>query len=497
MNAMSLAECEETPSSAPEGHNLARDVVILVVGSFLTAVFSALVVFVIPRITSVEDFGYWRVFLLYSSYVGFFHLGLGEGALLAWAGRPMASLHDEIRPSLVFLIGQHLLLLVPACIAAAFLFPPRMRFVAVAVLAFALLQNVEIILQCALQAARRFVPVAVATAVPTGLFLILACIVLLWRKPDDRVLIVCYVVGWLLVTGYLWSRVHPFAARSTISPWTIGKRYIAIGWPITLANTAFGLVQSSDRFVLSSAVSIYDFAQYSLAASTMMVPVTLIAAIARVFFPHLAATERHRHPEVYGQASSVMVLAWSVLLPYYFIVDWFVYHFLQAYVPILPVAGILLLGALFLAVIQILHGSVFSLYGKQKHFLLYAVVAVCLSLGLAFTAITMFHSLRLVAAMQVAALGMWWLFNAWKLNAITGESWRDLGLMLLMFSWSAISMWLAYSWSSNWAIRTGSYWALTAGPLAILYREQVRMLGHYVVNMRPFRSVAPIRTTAD
>jgi O-antigen/teichoic acid export membrane protein len=497
MNAMSLAICEETPSSAPEVHNLARDVVILVVGSFLTAVFSALVVFVIPRITSVENFGYWRVFLLYSSYVGFFHLGLAEGALLAWAGRPMASLYGELRPSLVFLIVQHLLLLVPACILATVLFPPRMRFVAVAVLAFALLQNVEIVLQCALQAARRFVPVAVATAVPTGLFLVLACIVLLWRKPDARILISCYFVGWLLVLGYLWSRVHPFAARSTISAWTIGKRYIAIGWPITLANTAFGLVQSSDRFVLSSAVSIYDFAQYSLAASTMMVPVTLIAAIARVFFPHLAATERHRHPEVYGQASSVMVLAWSVLLPYYFVVDWFVHRFLQAYVPILPVAGILLLGALFLAVIQILHGSVFSLYGKQKHFLLYAVVAVGLSLGLAFMAITIFHSLRLVAAMQVAALGMWWLFNAWKLNAITGESWRDLGLMLLIFTWSAISMWMAFSWSSSWAIRTAFYWALTAGPLALVYREQIRMIAHYVVKMRPFRSIAPIPNTTD
>jgi O-antigen/teichoic acid export membrane protein len=321
--------------------------------------------------------------------------------------------------------------------------------------------------------------------------------VLLWRKPDDRALIGCYFVGWLLVLGYLWLRVHPFGASSTISTWAIGKRYISIGWPITLANTAFGLVQSSDRFVLSSAVSIYDFAQYSLAASTMMVPVTLIAAIARVFFPHLAATERARHAEVYGQASSVMVLAWSVLLPYYFIVDWFVHHFLQAYIPILPVAGILLLGALFLAVIQILHGSVFNLYGKQKHFLLYAVVAVGLSLGLAYGAIAMFHSLRLVAAMQVAALAMWWLFNAWRLSAITGESWRDLGLMLLMFGWSAISMWLAYSWSSNWAIRTGFYWALTAGPLALFYREQMRMIGRFMTGMRPFRLNTPMHTPVD
>ncbi len=497
MNATSLVEREETPSSAPGDHNLARDVVILVIGSFLTAVFSALVVFVIPRITSIEDFGYWRIFLLYSSYVGFCHLGFGEGALLAWAGRSMASLHQELRPSLIFLIGQHLVLLVPACLVAWLVFPPRMRFVAIAVLAFALLQNTEIVLQCALQAARQFVPVAVATAAPTGLFLIFASLWVLRGKPDDRVLIACYFLGWMLVLGYLWLKVHPFQAGSTISTWEIGKRYTSIGWPITLANTAFGLVQSSDRFVLSSAVSIYDFAQYSLAASTMMVPVTLIAAIARVFFPHLAATERHRHPEVYGQASRMMVLAWSALLPYYFIVDWFVHRFLQAYVPMLPVAGILLLGALFLAVIQILHGSVFNLYGKQKHFLLYAVVAVVVSLGLAFMAIAVFHSLRLVAAMQVTAMGMWWLFNAWRLRGITGESWRDLGVALSMFSWSAASMWLAYSWSSNWAIRTGFYWALTAGPLALLYREQVRMIGGFLARLPPFRSVTAADIRAD
>ena len=141
-------------------------------------------------------------------------------------------------------------------------------------------------------------------------------------------------------------------------------------------------MQSSDRIVLSSTASIYEFAQYSLAASTMMVPVTLIAAIARVFFPHLAATERKRHPEIYGQASGLIVMAWSLLLPYYFVVDLFVRHFLPNYVGILPVAGILLLGALFLAVIQILHGSVFNLYGKQKYFLLYAILAFAISLGL-------------------------------------------------------------------------------------------------------------------
>jgi O-antigen/teichoic acid export membrane protein len=498
MDATTLIEPKETPSKAgARAHRIARDVATLVMGSFLAAVFGAAVVFVIPRITPVEDFGYWRMFVLYASYVGFFHLGFGEGALLSWAGKSLDDLQGELRPSLVFLIGQQLLLLLPIGLVAAFLLPPRIRFVTIAVLAFALLQNTAVVLQCALQAARQFAPVAIAMAAPAGLFLAFASLAAWWGGSNYRVLVGCYFLAWLIVLGVMWNKTHPFQLASATSAWTIGKRYVAIGWPITLANAAFGLVQSSDRFVLSSAVSIYDFAQYSLAASTMMVPVTLIAAIARVFFPHLAATDRKQHPEVYGQVSGLIVMAWSLLLPYYFGVDLFVRRFLPKYSGILPVAGILLLGALFFAVIQILHGSVFNLYGKQKHFLLYSILAVGISLGLVSMAILVFRSLRLVATMQVVVVAAWWLFNGWRLSAITGESWRDFAGVLLIFAWSAISLWLAFSWSSHWAIRTVFYWALTAAPLTLVCREQFRLIARFVRGVRPLQSFSTPGTTID
>ena len=484
MDLTALVECKESPSKPVLGaHKIRRDVATLVIGSLLAAVFGALVVFVIPRITSVKDFGYWRIFLLYVGYAGFFHLGFGEGALLSWAGKSLASFHHEMRPAVKFLIAQHLIFLALGCILVGLL-PPHIRFVAIAVLAFALLQNTVVLLQSALQAARQFGPVAMATAAPAGFFLSFAFLATLRTKPDYRVLIVCYFLAWLIVLGFLWSRIRPRQFASTTSTWTIGKRYIAIGWPITLANTAFGLVQSSDRFVLSSAVSIYVFAQYSLAASTMMVPLTLIAAITRVFFPHLAAADKEQHPEIYGQVSRLIVLAWSALLPYYFFVDLFIHRFLPAYLGVLSVARTLLLGVLFLAVIQILQGSVFNLYGKQKHFLLYAVVAVAMSLGLAAMAALFFHSLLLVAAMQVVAVGSWWWFNAWRLRSITGESWRDFGSVLFIFVWSAVCLRLAFSWSSNCVFRTACYWALTGGPLVFVCGDQIRSIGRLAYDMR-------------
>lgn len=484
MDTSAIIECPESSSSSDlRGISFSRDMGILVLGSVLAAVFGAMLVFVVPRITGVEDFGYWRIFLLYGGYVGFFHLGFGEGALLCWAGKSLGVFRDELQPSLKFLIGLHLLLLILGSLTAVWLFPSRVRFVAIAVLAFAMLQNTTVLLQCALQAARQFRPVAVAAAAPSGIFLAFAALAAIRAKPDYRVLVCCYLAAWLIVLGFLWATVRPLGPVSSISAWRIGKRYVMVGWPITLANTAIGLVQSSDRFVLSSTVSIYHFAQYSLAASTMMVPLAIISAAARVFFPHLAASDREEHPEIYGQATRLIVVVWSVLLPYYFAVDIFVHRFLSAYVESLLVARTLLLGVLFIAAIQILQSSLFNLYGKQKHFFLYSIIAVGFSLALARAAVFFYGSLLLVAAMQVVSIGLFWLFNAWKLRSLTGESRRDFALVLFNFAWSAISLWLAFSWTPNFIFRTLLYWLLSAGPLVLTCGDEMRAIGRIVGDM--------------
>lgn len=485
MQTPTIVESPDISSTSDlKANRLARDMGILVLGSVLAAVFGATVVFVVPRITGIEDFGYWRIFLLYGGYVGFFHWGFGEGALLSWAGKSLGRFHEELRPSLKFLIALHLLLLVPGCLAAIALFPSRARFVAIAVLMFAMLQNTAVLLQLALQAARQFRPVAVAAAAPSGLFLAFAAFAAFRAMPDYRALIYCYFLAWLIVLGFLWFTVRPFGNNSnSISAWTIGKRYIMVGWPITLANAAIALVQSSDRFVLSSAVSIYDFAQYSLAASTMMVPVAIIAAAARVFFPHLAASEKEDHPEMYGQAARLIVVVWCVLLPYYFAVDVFVHRFLPTYIESLPVARTLLLGVLFIAAIQILQSSLFNLYGKQKHFLLYSMIAVGFSLALAGLAVFFFHSLLLVAGVQVLSVGLFWFCNAWRLRSLTGESWRDFALVLGNFAWSALSLWLAFSWTSNCVLRTLIYWLLAIGPLAWTCGDEIRGVGRITARL--------------
>jgi O-antigen/teichoic acid export membrane protein len=446
---------------------IAGDIATLGAGTALAAAFNTMLVFLIPRLMSVEEYGHWRLFLLYAGYVGFLHFGFADGALLRWAGRTQEAIYHEVGPSWRYLILLHLAVVIPLCAMAGLApgMPTHIRILCVGVLLFGLIINSVTLLQYSLQAARVFRPVAIAAAVPPGVFVVLAFCWSLRSTPTANELMALYGVSWVVVLIYLFLRVRPRLTSSSGSARALGKESTALGWPILLANVGFGLVQSADRLVVSSARPIYDFAQYSLAASTMFAPVAAIAAVYRVFFSHVAAVEHEGRARVYGRASRFLLLAWSLLLPYYFVLEVFVRRFLPKYIPALPLAGILLFGVIFLAEIQILHMSFSYLHRQQREFLLLTIGAFLVTLSMALIITLERHSLAAVAVGQVAALALWWVVNEWTLRETTGQVGGDWLRALVVVVWSAASFAIVLRLTTNGGWRIAAYYLLVAGVL--------------------------------
>lgn len=452
------------------------DIATLGVGTALAAVFNTLLVFLIPRLMNVEEYGYWRLFLLYAGYVGFLHFGFADGALLRWAGKTLESIHHEVGPAWKYLVLQHLAVILPLCAISGVMpgIPAHVRVLCIAVLVFALIMNSATLLQCSLQAGRVFRPVAIAAAVPPGIFVVLAFCWSLKGTPTANGLMALYGIAWFVALAYLWARVKPQLANTPQATWPLGKMLTAIGWPVILANTGYGLVQSADRLVVSSALPIASFAQYSLAVSAMFVPVTAIAAVSRVFFAHVAAAEHDDRARIYGHMSRFLLFTWSLLLPYYFLLEVLVQRFLPKYIPSLPVAEILVISVFFLAGIQILHMSYFYLYGKQREFLYRTVGALALSVVAAVLFTVQFHSLVAVAAGQVVALAFWWMLNEWGLRETTGQSHRDWLRMLAVVGCS-VGGYACVLWRvPSMGLRFIAYYALAAVALWVFYGDELR-----------------------
>lgn len=464
---------------------VARDVAKLGTGTMLATIFNVLLIFLIPRLVSVEAYGYWRLFLLYSGYAGILHLGLVDGALLRWAGRPLADFEHEILPSMKFLFWQHIGMILLGAVALEMFFGSEHRFVGIAVLLYALLINATTLLQFGLQSARMFTAVAVSTASPLGIFLVLVFLCEWWRIPNFKVLILFYLVASAAVFAFLFGRLRKHLIRRHHSGWEAVSNQILLGWPVLVANTGMCLVQSADRVVLSWQSSIQDFAIYSLAASgTMTVVLAVVVAAYRVFFPHLAALGKEQSREVYASASRFLFLCWVLLLPYYFVLEAFVNRFLPRYTASLPIARILLLGTIFLGQILVLHTSFAYLHGKQMTFLSYTLGAVVFTFLIVMAAALVTRSLWVIALAQVTALGAWWFFDEWKLREITGQMGRQWAAALGLFCWAAACYWLAFHEAQGLLVRMAIYYGLVAFVAWPICKTEIRLGMRFLMHIR-------------
>ena len=54
--------------------------------NLLSLVISTLVVLIIPKLIGVEEYGYWQLYIFYTSYIGFLHFGWNDGIYLRYGG---------------------------------------------------------------------------------------------------------------------------------------------------------------------------------------------------------------------------------------------------------------------------------------------------------------------------------------------------------------------------------------------------------------------------
>jgi O-antigen/teichoic acid export membrane protein len=486
-----------------------RSVGKMVGASLASALTGIILIFWIPRILSVDDFGYWRSFLLYSGYAGFLHFGMVDGALLQWS-RPRSQAETAGFPqSLLALALLHLVFLAIALgllvtplldaplLRDSLLRDPRIRHILLALAAYAFLFNLVGLVQVRLQSHLRFTAVAFGVAGPGALFVLCLASFRRWSFTLDG-LLVSYLLAWsaalavLLVFVARAERDTAAAAPAPAAPtggfFGLSLRHMRAGWAIMLANTSYGLMQSADRITVNLTRPIHDFAIYSLAQSTIYVPVTIIAAVSRVAFSHFAGVAEGGREAAYTGTVRVLTAAWVLLLPYYLVVEWVVGRFLPRYVPGLPAGKILLLSVLFLCLISIVQANTWSLLGRQRRFFAGSLIALTVAFVTAWAGSRWIGTLTAIAWSQVGSALLWWLGNEWAMRGQNRLPLREMARVLTAFAAATGGLYLVSLWSAPAVAKILAYYATQAIFLLTLYRPELKLVSLRI--LQSARSVA-------
>ena len=412
------------------------DILIYSFGQILLLAFGLVQSLIIPKYLSTADYGYWQLFLLYTTYVGILHFGFLDGILVRWAGKEFEEVKREVSTAFRFLLLEQFLVVGVFALALIVIDLP-FRGIGLAVLANAIVVNILTFFIFIAQAVKRFKLVTVVNISKGALFLLLIFVLFAGGRFGYGYLYIATIVtGSVLVILFavhlrdsLFMQVTPEKSLRAY-----GKENISIGLFVLLGNFTAVLLTTVDRLAVNSFFSITPFAQYSFAISMCAVIIMFVQAVSLVFFPYLSGSSSELRCRAYQMLRPAITIFWAEMLALYFPFTAWVEFYLPHYVASLPLMAILLCMIGFSSQIQILHVNFFKAYRKQRMYFTLAGVSLACAVVLYLLAATLVGTLASIAITAVISSLLWYLLNEYSLRRFVSADNREIARWLLVIT---------------------------------------------------------------
>lgn len=291
--------------------------------NIISLMISTLIVVVIPKLIGIEMYGYWQLYIFYSSYVGFMHFGWNDGVYLRYGGKEYEKLDKEkFFSQFYMLLFSQLSIGVILYLASGLLDMSADKTFIIQMTAVCLvLNNVRGMLTFLLQATNRFKEYAKITILDRLLYVIFIIAFLLLSIRDYRFMIVADLLGKGLSLAYAMWLCRDIVIQSMRKFRLTFKetwQNISAGIMLMFSSIASMLIIGIVRFGIEQGWNVGVFGKVSLTLSISNLFMTFINAIGLILFPLLRRTDRKKYPELYITMRTMLMPALlGILLLYH------------------------------------------------------------------------------------------------------------------------------------------------------------------------------------
>ncbi len=449
-----------------------RDLLRFGVAIFVAAGFSAVQVFVIPRLLDVHTYGQYRLFLVYVSYLALLQFGIADGAFLRWVGRSPSAIAREWPRVVRWLIVIHVIAIAVTGAIVVFVSVPEVRVFALAFALCALCVNVSMLGAYALQAAGDFTRAGRVAMLSNGLFVAAAVV----TRVHTLVGVLSLYIGAFAVAGLygargvLHFRSHDAAHTGDELP---PMRVLGVrGAPVLGANLAAALAQSLDRVLVSVFVPIASFALYGFASTASVAAASATQALSRVALSHAARRPEQERASFLAGYYDVIACGYGVALLALPLFDRLVSQHIPAYADALPIVRALTLGLPAWVGTHVVIVGTLQAYGLVRRQLTVELSGVALVAVLCTAALVTHQQLWVVAAAGSVAAAVALMIGAllvFHSAAPTGVRATVFFTMLSLAQGAALL--IAVYLGGHWLRQTATYAVLGAVPTLLAARR--------------------------
>lgn len=397
---------------------------------------SIIVSLLIPKILSVDEFGYWQLFTFYTSYVGFFHLGLNDGVYLINGGRTREQV-DKRSINSQFAVGFALQTVFASIILIISIygnFATQRRFVICSTAVFLLLNNSTMFMGYVFQAINETRLYSNSVIIDKLSFLLPLVILLSLHTTNFKFYVFFYGIAktcslfyclWQY-RGFLKSGLEPVktACHDTFNSISVGVR-------LMLANITGFLILGVIRFLADARWGISTFGRLSFAISLVNFIMTAISQISMVLFPALRQSDKKELKNIFVAMQRLL----SLVLPFIYLLYFPVIMLLSKWLPEYSISfyyfALLLPLVIFNGKMDII-GSTFVKVLRKESYLLFVnfITLVISSIGAMLGAYVVF-SIPVMIGGSVIAFVLRSLFTEHLVSSYLGAAWNSLDIGLI------------------------------------------------------------------
>ena len=426
-----------------------RDIIYVTFSNGMSIISGILVGFIIPKIMGYDDYGYYKTFTLYCSYIGFASLGVIDGIVLKYGNKDLQELNKGKFRS-YFKIYVIINSIVALAVLAFSVFRLTGEYKQLFIL-FGLdivLVNVTGFFQQISQITQRFKEFSRRSIIKTVLNCAAVIVLyLLFTKSNEAVDYKLYIYFTLLINALLalWYvftyRKLVFGESNSIQS-TVPeiKNLIIIGFPLLFSNLCGTLILNLDRqFVsafwpvnLSNTYSIYAFAYNMLSLITIAT-----SAISTVLYPIMKRQTEEKLIKSFDSYSAVVLMFLFASMILYYPLCWFINAFIPKYIDSLIVFRVIFPGLSISTWITVIVHNYYKTLGKSHLYFIQSIIALGISFVFNTAAYLMFKSTIAISIVSIFAMLIWLLITQGYLSKYHSVKWQYnflyMIIMMLMF----------------------------------------------------------------
>lgn len=395
-----------------------RSVIQVMISNVTSIVSGVLVGFLLPKILSVESFGLYKTFTLYSTYLGLFSLGIIDGIVLTYGEKNYDELNRaEFCSYFKWYVLIHLLFGIVLCISTQFFSNNEVKYIICALAIYMISNNITGYFQQISQITMKFKELSIRKILQSLCNTLIILTLFIAFKNGFNITYHIYLNFWiaanvLLMLWYVYT--YRDIVFSKAVPLKETKQQIVklmlIGFPLLFANLCSSFILTIDRQFVNVLFSTTTYAIYAFAYNILSLVTIATSAIATVLYPVLKRTNGKSLKENYKYFIRIILIFIFGAMIIYFPLSIFIKFFLPKYIDSLAIFRIIFPGLAISSAITVVMHNYYKVFGDNLIFFKKSVVVLLVSGITNYIAYRIFRTDISISIASIITMVFWYIY---------------------------------------------------------------------------------------